>query len=235
MTILAHLLDPFKRRRGRKLVAAMQQCGLTYLSTNKFESILSECRAARLRCSNGLFIEAGCALGGSTVVIADQRPAQANFIVFDTFEGMPPPTERDSPDVHDRYNIIKSGESTGINGEIYYGYRNDLEEHVKTMLATHLRPQANKNISLIRGLVQDTLNINSPVAFAHIDVDWYDPVLTCAQRIFPYLEIGGCIIFDDYSDYESCRNAVNFYFDDKREQVEFDTTAGSCCVRRLSL
>lgn len=230
----ARLWDRVAQRRGRQMVERVRSAGLTYLSDKKFASILGECAAARQRRSTGVFIEAGCALGGSTVVIADQRPTAAPFWVYDTFEGMPPPTERDSPDVHERYRVISSGQSVGINGATYYGYRKDLEAHVRATLDQHVRASNAQGIQLFKGLVQDTLQVRQAVAFAHIDVDWYDPVMTCIQRIFPHLELGGSLIFDDYSDYQSCRNAVDEYFSDKRDQVVMDTSAGSCRVRRVA-
>jgi asparagine synthase (glutamine-hydrolysing) len=50
--------------------------------------------------------------------------------------------------------------------------------------------------------------IEQPVAFAHIDVDWYEPVLTSLKRIFPHLVVGGSIILDDYHDWGGCRKAT---------------------------
>jgi asparagine synthase (glutamine-hydrolysing) len=228
------MMDRLEVRRGQRLARLMRGRGLTYLSDRKLAVILEECRASRNRGSGGIFIEAGCALGGSTVVIADQRPASAPFMVFDTFEGMPPPTERDSPDVHERYRTIASGKSVGIDGQKYYGYRTDLEAHVRRTLEQHVRRGKRNGIQLVKGLVQDTLIGDQPVAFAHIDVDWFEPVLTCAERIFPRLEIGACMIFDDYSDYQSCRNAVDSFFASRMQQVQIDTAAGSCRVRRIA-
>ena len=66
-------------------------------------------------------------------------------------------------------------------------------------------------MSLIKGLVQDTMRIDQPVAFAHVDVDWYEPVLTCLQRVFPKLVEGGSIILDDYHDWGGCRKATDEY------------------------
>ena len=53
------------------------------------------------------------------------------------------------------------------------------------------------------------MTINQPVAFAHVDVDWYEPVMTCLSRVFPSLVIGGSIILDDYHDWGGCRKATD--------------------------
>ncbi len=55
------------------------------------------------------------------------------------------------------------------------------------------------------------MKIEQPVAFAHIDVDWYEPVITSLERIFPKLVIGGSIVLDDYHDWGGCRKAVDEY------------------------
>ena len=52
--------------------------------------------------------------------------------VYDVFGMIPPPGEEDGPDVHQRYEIIKSGKSEGIGGRRYYGYEDNLYERVVT-------------------------------------------------------------------------------------------------------
>ncbi|MEY4519181.1 MAG: hypothetical protein RLZZ499_1780 [Cyanobacteriota bacterium] len=51
--------------------------------------------------------------------------------------------------------------------------------------------------------------VEQPVAFAHIDVDCYKPVLTSLKRIFPNLVVGGSITLDDYHDWGGCRKATD--------------------------
>jgi O-methyltransferase len=53
-----------------------------------------------------------------------------------------------------------------------------------------------------------------PIAFAHIDVDIYWSVAFCCQRIYPLLQRGGFMLFDDYG-FDTCagaRDAVDTYF-----------------------
>lgn len=230
LTSLARLMG---RSSGNdeRLIALVRDLGLTYLSEQKLRSLMAACRAAKARNTGARYIEAGCALGGSTVIVANLLAPAAELFVYDTFEGMPPPTDRDTPDVHERYQIIATGKSKGINGHQYYGYRTDLLESVA--LRQNVPPRILGRVHLVKGLVQQTLPVGHPVALAHVDVDWYDPVSLCAHRIFPALEVGGCIIFDDYLDYRSCRDAVDEYFAPHREAVHMDLSAGSCSVTKL--
>lgn len=160
----------------------------------------------------GLFIEAGCALGGSAIVIGQAKRANRPFNVYDVFGMIPEPSSEDGKDVFERYEIIKNGTSKGILGGTYYGYKSDLIEEVKNNFEKFNLPLVNNNIHLIQGLYEDTLIIDEPVAFAHIDCDWYASVITCLKQIVPNLAENGVIIVDDYNSWSGCRKAVNDYF-----------------------
>jgi Macrocin-O-methyltransferase (TylF) len=159
----------------------------------------------------GDYLEAGCALGGSSIVIGTLKPDSATLHVYDVFGMIPPPTADDPQDVVERYEIILSGRSEGIGGDGYYGYIADLESIVRKNLARHLKPAQLSSIHLVKGLLQDTMSIDRPIAFAHIDVDWYEPVLVSLERIVPHLAPGGSIILDDYFDWGGCRKATDEY------------------------
>lgn len=111
--------------------------------------------------------------------------------------------------MHRRYRTIVEGNSSGIDGNKYYGYEENLYEIVLANLRKFGIEAEDRSVRLVKGLVQDTLKVEQPVAFAHIDVDWYEPVLTCLTRIFPKLVPGGGIILDDYRDWGGCRKATD--------------------------
>jgi hypothetical protein len=69
-------------------------------------------------------------------------------------------------------------------------------------------------ILLHEGLFEDMLHPRRPVALAHVDSDWHDPVATCLERIAPHLSPGGFIVLDDYDDYDDyggCRDATDAF------------------------
>ncbi|WP_009633333.1 TylF/MycF/NovP-related O-methyltransferase [Synechocystis sp. PCC 7509] len=188
---------------------------LTYLDINALYDIVQTVFAIEQKNLNGILVETGCALGGSAIVIASAKNKERNLLIYDVFDRIPPPSEKDSQDIHDRYEIIASGQSKGLGENLYYGYENDLYHKVLQALSK-FRVEANENnIQLIKGLYQDTLKIDSPVAFAHIDCDWYDSVLTCLQQIEPHLVSGGVLIIDDYYTWSGCKKAVDEYFFNK--------------------
>ena len=46
-------------------------------------------------------------------------------------------------------------------------------------------------------------------------MSWYESVLTCLQRIEPYLVTGGTLVIDDYYHWSGCKKAVDEYFTEK--------------------
>jgi O-methyltransferase len=127
---------------------------------------------------------------------------------YDVFGMIPPPSDRDAADSHERYRAIAAGESRGIDGDAYYGYVDDLYERVLESFRTHGVPPGER-VRLHRGLFEDTLHLAAPLALVHIDSDWHDPVRLCLERTYPRLSPGGFVVIDDYHDYEGCRAATD--------------------------
>lgn len=217
----------------RELIAGIRSRKLTYLSDEKLASLLSTCRMIEEANLSGNFLEAGCALGGSAVLIATTKNTERPLFIYDVFGMIPPPAKEDTQDVHDRYKTIVEGKSTGIGGDKYYGYQENLYDIVQSNLKIFGINCEDKSVSLIKGLVQDTMKIDQPVAFAHIDVDWYEPVMVCMRRIFPNLVLGGSIILDDYHDWGGCRKATDEYLREVAGQFVLDDSARSLKITRV--
>jgi hypothetical protein len=219
----------------RALIKKIKARNLTYLSNAKLVSIVTACRRIEKTDMPGIIVEAGCALGGSSILIATLKDSTRLFQVYDVFEMIPPPTDDDTADVHERYRDITAGKSEGIGGDQYYGYMQDLYNTVLGNFKEFGIDCDEKSISLIKGLVQDTMKIDQPVALAHIDVDWYEPVMTCLERIFPHLSIGGSIILDDYHDWGGCKKATDEFLATRAGQYTLDDSGGSLRVTRSAL
>jgi hypothetical protein len=226
--ILAKLSD-----QDLKLIADIRAQKITYLSETRLASINSTCSSIENANLAGLFIEAGCALGGSSVLIAATKNNERPLFIYDVFEMIPAPTDEDPKDVHERYQTIVQGKSAGIGGDKYYGYLENLYDVVQSNLNSFGINCQKQLVFLIKGLVQDTMVIEQPVAFAHIDVDWYEPVFTSLQRIFPNLVVGGSIILDDYHDWGGCRKATDEFLSEVDGQYTLDDFAGSMKITKV--
>lgn len=182
---------------------------LTFLSVRALADLawyVNRCERKRI---TGALIEIGSALGGSSLVMASAKNTSRSLLIFDTFEGMPSPTEMDGDDARKRYETIITGKAKGFGKQQYYGYQSNLFDQIVYRFLKFGYPIQRNNIYLIKGLVEETLNITEPVALAHIDCDWYSPVKVSIERIAPFLSKGGRFIVDDYYHWSGAKKAVD--------------------------
>jgi O-methyltransferase len=204
-TLAQHaLLSPTARRVKRDR--------LTYLSAAKLRSLEAAIKHVLAARVPGDIVECGVALGGSGIVLATHMDAGRTFHGYDLFGTIPPPSDRDPAEAHERYARISAGEAKGLgDGDEYYGYVDDLFGQVQRSFARHGVAPAPGRVELHRGLFEDTLQLSEPVALAHVDSDWHDPVTCCLERVGERLSRGGMIVVDDYNDYGGCRTACHEY------------------------
>ena len=156
---------------------------------------------------NGQWYECGVYKGGTATMLAnllsDKRKNNSTHLhLFDTFAGMP---ETDPiKDLHDQGDFS----DTSI-------------EAVSAQVYQHLTD--NSLIHFYKGFIPDTFASleNHQIAFAHIDVDIYKSIIDSCEFIYPRMQRGGFMIFDDYG-FGSCpgaRASVDEFFADKPEQV----------------
>ena len=195
-----------------RVIDGVRREHLSYLDAASLRTLAVTVAAIEAEAINGLIIEAGTALGGSAITLAAAKSTARRMKVYDVFGMIPPPGENDGDDVHRRYATIVSGSSKGIGGETYYGYHPDLLGEVTASFARHGVPIEDNQVELVQGRFEDTISLEEPVAFAHLDGDWYESTMTCLTRIAPRLSVGGRLVIDDYDTWSGCRAAVDEYF-----------------------
>jgi hypothetical protein len=198
--------------RVEETIARVRAEHLTYLRPTHLRELAASVGELEADGLPGLVIEAGAARGGSAIVMATAKEPARPMKVYDVFGMIPPPSEADGPDVHERYRRIAAGSAKGVGGETYYGYREDLHGEVLESFARLGVPADENGVELIQGLFEDTMQLDEPVALAHLDGDWYESTRTCLTRIAPRLVPGGRIVLDDYDKWSGCRAAVDEYF-----------------------
>jgi asparagine synthase (glutamine-hydrolysing) len=230
---LKYALEEVKGYASDKLIRKIKKSKLSYLTPAALANIKNVVVQVKINQVPGIFVEAGCALGGSAIVITANKRQSRIFKIYDAFGMIPPPTANDGQDVIDRYQEIKDGESIGIGGDKYYGYEEDLRAKVIENFEKFNIELEKENIELIKGLFENTLNISEPVAFAHVDGDWYSSTMTCLEQIVPNLSPGGIIIIDDYYAWSGCKKAVDEYFGSRQDGYSFQTVAKKLNIQRL--
>lgn len=186
---------------------------LSYLGPHHLRNLASCVRHLDQDGVPGVVIEAGTAQGGSAIVMAAAKSQERPLRVYDVFDTIPAPSDKDGADVHERYAVIADGGATGLGDDVYYGYREDLLGEVRSSFARLGVPVEQHRVELVKGLFEDTIELgDEPVALAHLDGDWYESTMVCLERIVPRLAPGGRLVIDDYYSWSGCRRAVDDYF-----------------------
>jgi predicted O-methyltransferase YrrM len=221
VAVSARRTDPAGLDLAREL---KERKRLTFLPVEALLDIRDRARQMEQMSVAGDFLEAGCALGGSAIMIAASKAKYRKLFVHDIFGVIPPPSSKDGRDVHTRYDVIVAGEAKGFGSDAYYGYQPELEVSVARSFEEMGYPCQSNNVHLVKGLFDETVRPTEPIALAHIDGDWYESVKVCLERIWPFLVVGGVIVIDDYDDWSGCRTAVD----------EFLVNNPNCIVERRS-
>lgn len=211
---------------------AVIRARLTYLSPEKLARLEAAVRQVDAAGVAGAVVECGVALGGSGIVLATAAMVRP-YIGLDVFGRLPEQySEEDGDQRRARYETIRSGQSTGIAGEAYYGYRDDLLTEVMASFARFGVPADGTRVQLLPGRFDQTLpTIDLPVAVAHIDCDWFEPMKFCLTEIAARMPAGGIMVVDDYPDFQGTRRAVDQFLS-KHSDFEFAPGANAYLRRR---
>ena len=194
---------------GLALIHRVRRRRLTLIPPEVLGELRDRMRAVESARVPGSVIEAGCALGGSAIVLAATKRRDRPMAVHDVFGLIPPPTDADGEDVQRRYERITAGDATGLGGDVYYGYQENLRDRVAQNFRDCGVDPEKRNVTLVEGLFQDTVRPTGPVALAHVDGDWYESVKVCLDRVWPQVSDGGAVVVDDYFRWSGCRKAVD--------------------------
>ncbi len=165
----------------------------------------------------GDLVECGAARGGSAALmgLAIRLDATRKLWVFDTFEGLPPPTDAD-PDF-----------------EIAEQYTGDCRGDLVEVSALFERLGIYSQSRLIKGLFQDTLAESGvqKIAVLHIDCDWYESTITCLNHFYDRVSPGGVIQIDDYGTWAGAQKAVDEFL--CKRSIKTDLRRLDCTGRQL--
>ena len=173
----------------------------------------------------GALAECGVWLGGSVLAmiltLQELGRADREIYLYDTFEGMTPPTEHDvSPFEQPALQSWRAYEDAGEQpwGGLFEPGAFNLPA-VRALLHDSGYPQ--EMLHFVRGPVEDTLPARAPerLALLRLDTDWYGSTRHELDHLFPRLSAGGVLIIDDYGHWEGARRAVDEYFSNEHPPV----------------
>jgi predicted O-methyltransferase YrrM len=227
---LSHLA--VRDRRSFGVIRHVRTAGLSFLGLAALLDLYRAVRRVEAAHIPGRLLETGTALGGSALVIAAAKAPARPLYLYDVFGLIPPPSINDGAVAQERYAAITTGSAQGIGGGRYYGYQENLLDQVQATFRKAGVDPAAEQICFVQGLYEETLYPDGPVAFAHLDCDWYESVKTCLERIVPRLARGGILVLDDYFQWPGCKRAVDEYFASRQAEFVFEQHARLHIVRR---
>ncbi len=166
----------------------------------------------------GSFAECGVWRGGSVLAmiltLQELGVEDRDIHLFDTFEGMTEPTERDVSPVEaparETWEEAQRSDRRPWN-ELFDPATFNEGTVRATLLDTGYPPE---RLHLARGPVEETLPAHAPDALAllRLDTDWYESTRHEMTHLYPRLATGGVLIVDDYGHWEGARRAVDEHF-----------------------
>lgn len=179
------------------------------------ERIFALIQSVKYIVQNNIFgdiVECGVWRGGSMMAVARTlthlKDDKRHLYLFDTFEGMTEPTEKDI-DFRGLYASTRFDNSVKEDQTSSWCYAS--LNSVKNVLQSI--GYDNQKIHFIKGKVEETLPDKAPqsISLLRLDTDWYESTRHELIHLFPRLSVGGVIIIDDYGFWRGSRLATDEY------------------------
>lgn len=199
-----------------RLMFGMLQIHNYTMTSAKRAKLLWKCCHETIKCKiSGDFVECGVWKGGSAALMAlAAKQTNKKIHLYDSFEGLPEPSEKDGPEAVDYSGGANAGRMKTVGKCV-----GTLIE-VKKLMEEKLHIEPSRLVYHV-GWFKDTLSMGPPnsIAVLRLDGDWYESTRLCLELLYPALSTGGFIIIDDYFCWRGCALAVD-EFRDKHRIVE---------------
>lgn len=199
-----------------KIALFKKVCPYTMLSYQRLSNAYELAKLVEKNNINGVFVECGVWKGGCAAImgfVADRAKSNRKIWLFDSFEGLPEPTEKDGQKAREYALNRASGKLLTINKCV--GPLEDVKKIFFEILK--INPE---NVKISKGWFQDTLpkmkeKIGS-IAILRLDGDWYESTKCCLDNLYDCVIKNGYIIIDDYGHWEGARRALDEFFITKK-------------------
>jgi hypothetical protein len=180
----------------------------------------------------GAIVECGVWRGGSMMAAAltllRLGITDRELYLYDTFAGMPPPSEVDTTRSGERAADLLAQEDE----DSHIWAIASLSDVRAAVLSVDYPEQ---RIHFVEGLVEETLPATAPeeIALLRLDTDWYQSTKHELEQLYPRLAPGGVLILDDYGHWQGARRAVVEYFAEHRITLLLNRVDGTAriCVK----
>jgi hypothetical protein len=171
---------------------------------------LSKCQDVR-----GDICEFGVAQGETSALIGNEIQSSNKALhLFDSFEGLPEPTEKDQ---------LKDDIGSLGGMKVYAGTMSCPEDMVRSRLrAISFPPQ---RFVIHKGFIDEVLandsNLPESVSFAYVDFDFYEPIKVTLEFLHRTTSAGAIVIVDDYDFFSTgAKTAVDEFLEGNKTSYE---------------
>lgn len=223
------------RKRGLEMVRKVHAVmPYTLVGAGGLEVTYLLAKRMNKRGIKGNFVELGVARGGCAALMAGVAFENGNEIerqmwLFDSFEGLPDPTEDDFSQegprrTGDHVRPLPRGSCLGTLNEVQ-----------GLILNKYHFP--NDKVFFVKGWFQDTLPQRGrdvgKIAILRIDGDWYESTKCCLDFLYDQVVSGGAAIVDDYESCFGCKKAVDEFIARRSLNVDivFDGRGGCYFIK----
>ena len=163
--------------------------GYTMTSLERRYHLLESIRYVVRHQLNGAIVECGVWRGGSVMLIANALMELGDFsrrlVLYDTFEGMPPPTSADQDWQRQAASKRLEAEAAAKETSAVWAI-SGIDEVTRNMASTGY-PMA--NVDFVKGPVEKTIPSCLPgrIALLRLDTDWYESTAHELRHLYPLL------------------------------------------------
>lgn len=187
----------------------------TMTSYERLWTTLMACKYAIDQGIAGDFVECGVWRGGHAMVAAAMfrlHGADKKVWLYDTFEGMTAPTDKDRQVSNGKAAAEKFRRTqTATHNEWCYASLEDVRNNFAGWGLLD-----DRRAVFVKGDVCRTLeveaNLPSAVCVLRLDTDWYESTKKELEVLYPRLSVGGTLVLDDYGHWAGAKEATDEYF-----------------------
>jgi hypothetical protein len=203
---------------AKEIVRAVRPWTMT--GADKVYALIQAARYVTRHRIPGDVVECGVWRGGSMQAAArtllSVGDTSRDLYLFDTFDGMPPPGERDIRREDERTAQELMAEEARERSLVWaVATLEDVQEGFAQI------PYPRERVHFVKGRVEDTIPGEAPerISILRLDTDWYDSTRHELEHLYPRLSSGGVLLLDDYGYWEGAREAVDEFLEETGERL----------------
>jgi hypothetical protein len=202
---------------ARAIIGAVRPYTMT--DSDKVFALIQATRYVSRHSIPGDVVECGVWRGGSMQAAArtllSAGDTERDLYLFDTYEGMPPPSAEDVRHDGRPAEELLAGAERESSKVWAVATLDDVQEGFAQV------PYPAERVHFVKGLVEDTIPDSAPeqIAILRLDTDWYESTRHELEHLYPRLSPGGVLLLDDYGYWKGARQAVDEFLEQTGERL----------------